>query len=152
MLMQVNSEKIRRWREERCWSQEHLAEVAGVSLRTIQRLENGGSASKDSVMSLAAAFGVDVTAVTVDVNGEAKKAAARQSEKKNLQFKLSFWIHLATYMFVITLLVAINIVSDAQEFWVLWPAIGWGIGVLAHGFSVFVVHKVTRTEQQIDAL
>ena len=43
MQMQVNSEKIRRWREERCWSQEHLAEVSGISLRTVQRLENGGS-------------------------------------------------------------------------------------------------------------
>jgi hypothetical protein len=21
--------------------------------------------------------------------------------------------------------------------WVVWPALGWGIGVIAHGFSVF---------------
>ena len=25
-------EKLKRWREERCWSQEHLADLAGISL------------------------------------------------------------------------------------------------------------------------
>ena len=150
--MQVNSEKIRRWRDERCWSQEHLAEVSGLSLRTVQRLENGGSASRDSVMSLAAAYGVDVTALMLDANGEAREAAEKRAEKNNLQFKLSFWIHLATYLFVMAILLSVNVASDAENLWVTWPAIGWGIGVLAHGFSVFIVDKVGRTERQIDAL
>ena len=152
MQMRVNSDKVRRWRDERCWSQEHLAEAAGISLRTVQRLENTGSASKDSVMSLAAAFGVDVMALTLDGNGEAKDAAAKKAAKSRLQFKLSFWIHLATYLFVITLLVGINRVTDAENPWVTWPAIGWGIGVLAHGLSVFIVQKAADTERQIDAL
>ena len=38
------------------WSQEQLSEVSVLSLRTIQRLENGGNASIESVRALAAAF------------------------------------------------------------------------------------------------
>ena len=34
MQMIPNSEKIKRWREERLRSQEHLADLAGIGLRT----------------------------------------------------------------------------------------------------------------------
>jgi transcriptional regulator with XRE-family HTH domain len=54
------AEFVRSQREERAWSQEQLAEVANVSPRTIQRLEKDGSASPETLMAVAAAFGIDV--------------------------------------------------------------------------------------------
>jgi transcriptional regulator with XRE-family HTH domain len=59
-LMKIDAALVRQLREERAWPQEHLASVAGLSLRTIQRVEADGSASADTRMALAAAFGVDV--------------------------------------------------------------------------------------------
>jgi len=52
--MQINTDakKIKRWREDRSWSQEHLADAAGLSLRTVQRIENGEGASRDTAISL----------------------------------------------------------------------------------------------------
>ncbi len=47
---------IRNLRTKRGWSQEQLAEVSGVSTRTIQRIENGGKASLESLKCLAAVF------------------------------------------------------------------------------------------------
>ena len=152
MQVKVNAEKIRKWRDERCWSQEHLADTAGISLRTVQRIENGETASRETVMALAAAFNVDVSALTLDVSREVEKAVSKETAKKNLQFKLSFWIHLATYAFVIGLLIAINLADQPENLWVTWPAIGWGIGVLAHGFAVFIVSTTAKTEEQIKAL
>ena len=58
--MQIDSNRIRTEREKRAWSQEHLAEVAGLSLRTVQRIESSGAASYESARSLAAVFEVDV--------------------------------------------------------------------------------------------
>ena len=52
--MQLDSTRIRMERERRAWSQEHLAEVAGLSLRTIQRVETAGSALFETAKSLAA--------------------------------------------------------------------------------------------------
>ena len=141
MLMNVDAAKIRNWREDRCWSQEHLAETSGVSLRTIQRLESGERVSRETVMALAASFNVDPTALTVDAAKEAEKAAATREREKNMQFIHSFWIHLATYVFVIALLVAINLADRPDDIWVLWPAIGWGIGVAAHGMTAFIVSR-----------
>ena len=47
-------------RENRCWSQEQLAELSGLSLRTIQRIEGSNRVSLDSMIALAAAFEIDV--------------------------------------------------------------------------------------------
>ena len=66
MDMKVDSSFVRRQRERRAWSQEHLAEVTGLGLRTIQRIETTGAASYESVRSLAAVLGVDVAALRVE--------------------------------------------------------------------------------------
>jgi transcriptional regulator with XRE-family HTH domain len=60
MEMKVDSSYIKRERQRRAWSQEHLAEVTGLGLRTIQRIEKTGAASYESARSLAAIFGIDV--------------------------------------------------------------------------------------------
>lgn len=51
---------VKKEREDRAWPQRQLAEVAGVNLRTIQRLEKDGSASFETLMGVAQAFGIDV--------------------------------------------------------------------------------------------
>ena len=39
MDMKVDSQKLIQLRNARAWSQQHLADVSGLSLRTIQRIE-----------------------------------------------------------------------------------------------------------------
>ena len=76
MEVKINSSYIREQRERRAWSQEHLAEVTGLGLRTIQRIEKTGAASYESARSLAAVFGVDVADLRV-VEAKAPAAPAR---------------------------------------------------------------------------
>ncbi|QVW24130.1 helix-turn-helix domain-containing protein [Pseudomonas hormoni] len=47
---------IKAWREIRQWSQETLAELSGLSVRTIQRTERGKPSSLDTRRALAGAF------------------------------------------------------------------------------------------------
>jgi transcriptional regulator with XRE-family HTH domain len=42
--MKINGEAVRALRERKSWSQEHLANAFGLSLRTVQRLEADGMA------------------------------------------------------------------------------------------------------------
>jgi DNA-binding XRE family transcriptional regulator len=65
MDMKVDPSYIKAQRERRAWSQEHLAEVAGLGLRTIQRIEKTGNASYESARSLAAVFEMDVAELRV---------------------------------------------------------------------------------------
>lgn len=53
-------DRIRALREARAWTQAHLADAAGISLRTIQRLEAVHSCSAETLLALAAALDVDV--------------------------------------------------------------------------------------------
>ena len=50
---------IRQFREMRHWSQEQLAEISGLNVRTIQRVEQGDSASFDTRRALARAFDLE---------------------------------------------------------------------------------------------
>lgn len=54
--MAINAQRIRSLREQRGWSQEQLADVSGLSARTIQRVEASGTASLETRMALAAAL------------------------------------------------------------------------------------------------
>jgi transcriptional regulator with XRE-family HTH domain len=57
---------IRDLREARAWTQAHLADAAGLSLRTVQRLESLHSCSHETLLALASALEVDVRALTGD--------------------------------------------------------------------------------------
>jgi len=63
MDVQIDGNKIRTEREKRAWSQEHLAEVAGLSLRTVQRIESSGAASYETARALAAVYQIDVASL-----------------------------------------------------------------------------------------
>ena len=52
---------VRKLRLRKGWSQDHLAELADVSVRTIQRVERGHPPSLETAKALAAVFEVDVT-------------------------------------------------------------------------------------------
>lgn len=145
--MQINPDgaKIRRWREERCWSQEHLAEVAGIGLRTVQRVENGDGASRESLMALAVAFDVDALALTVDPKAEAAKAVRAEKIKGIAALRLSFWIGLACYGFGVILFIVISVVVGS--FVMKWALLWWTVGVAGYGLAVVIAELVTRHER-----
>lgn len=58
MEMQLNVQKLKQLRESKAWSQAQLADVAGISLRTVQRIEKSGVASSESVMSICSAYDI----------------------------------------------------------------------------------------------
>jgi transcriptional regulator with XRE-family HTH domain len=66
--MELKKDLLIAEREARAWSQSHLAEVTGLSLRTIQRIEKSGSASLESVKSLASVFEVSIDKLKADVD------------------------------------------------------------------------------------
>jgi transcriptional regulator with XRE-family HTH domain len=65
MEMKLNATRLRELREGRAWSQEHLAAIAGLSARTIQRIESTGAAAYETALALAASLEVDLTELRV---------------------------------------------------------------------------------------
>ena len=68
MDMKIKSELIKQLRTQKAWSQEHLASASGLSLRTVQRIENGGACSLESKKAMASVFGLDATVLELQNN------------------------------------------------------------------------------------
>jgi hypothetical protein len=66
--------------------------------------------------------------------GAEKKEAARKRAKA----KMDFIRHLATYVVVMVILILINNFTGSGYQWWIWPAAGWGIGLLSHFLKAFV--------------
>ena len=135
---------IQKLRLQHGWSQQQLADLSGLSVRTVQRIEQGQVASTESLKSLAAVFEIDfstlqepgmntTTAPASPAAFDADEALAFAQVRK----LKGFYLHLAQYVVVVTLLLGINLWTRPQYLWVGWVAMGWGIGVLFHGLRVF---------------
>ncbi len=132
---------VRKLRLEKGWSEEQLAELCNLSVRTIQRIERGQKPSLETLKALAAVFEIDVSDLTME-DDMAKNATISTEEEKAIIYVRDikgFYSHLIKYAIVICFLLIINIIKSPNSYWVVWPALGWGIGVLFHGLNVFEV-------------
>ena len=66
MDLEIDSLLIKAERQSRGWSQEQLAAAAGLSVRTIQRMESGSVASSESAKCLAAVFEVPFSRLVIE--------------------------------------------------------------------------------------
>ena len=64
--MLLVSETVRNLRTQNGWTQQHLAEICDVSVRTIQRVEKDGVASMETALALASVFNVEKTVLLMD--------------------------------------------------------------------------------------
>ena len=132
---------VRKLRLQRNWSQEQLAQVSGLSIRTIQRIERGQAPGLESAKSLAAVFDVHVDTLPKE-NDMTQEDQPDQTEQQAMEYVRDikgFYSHAIKYVVVISLLFVINFATDARYIWAWWPMLGWGIGLLSHGLNVFEV-------------
>jgi DNA-binding XRE family transcriptional regulator len=61
MELAMIGNRLKAMRERKCWSQQHLADAAGLNIRTVQRIESGDPCSDETMLSLAAALDVDIS-------------------------------------------------------------------------------------------
>jgi transcriptional regulator with XRE-family HTH domain len=130
---------VQKLRLQRGWSQQQLAELSGLNVRTIQRIEKGQEPSVESLKSLAAVFNVEFS--TLKEQGMDNIVSETQSAEEILAFnqvrKLKgFYIHLAQYVLVVALLAVINALTTPNHWWVQWVVMGWGIGVFFHWLQI----------------
>lgn len=132
---------VRKLRLEKGWSQEQLAEICNLNVRTIQRIERGQKASLETLNALAVVFDVDVSDLTREADMTQKAAISTEEEQAMMYVRdiKGFYSHLLKFVIVIFCLFIINLITSPHYYWVIWPAIGWGIGLLFHGLNVFEV-------------
>ncbi|MFK3703857.1 helix-turn-helix domain-containing protein [Klebsiella sp. NPDC088457] len=145
-----SSTQVKQLRLQHAWSQEQLAEMAGVSVRTIQRIENGDRPGLETLSALAAVFNVNVADITghspagheesLDLRIEEAKARVQQESR--------FFRSLATAVVICLLLALLNRFTDPGYYWSAWVAAIWGTLLLVRGLRLFVFGSVIRSWRQ----
>jgi transcriptional regulator with XRE-family HTH domain len=97
--MKVNSTQILVLRRQKLWSQQHLAEVSGLSLRTIQRVENQSKGSRETITALASVFDLNAAELLVQekpypVTDASETKLSVPHPPKLSPFSLCFSVHL----------------------------------------------------------
>jgi transcriptional regulator with XRE-family HTH domain len=142
---------LRKYRLRKGLSQDQLSVMSGVSVRTIQRIERGKPASSESLKCLAAALDLDFTILqggdmmTNEATTKAAEAGLSDAERDALEFVddlKGFYTHGLLYLVAIAILGVWNLLISPQHLWVHYVAMGWGLGVAAHGLSVFDVIRL----------
>ena len=86
--MKINAALVMEQRLKRALSQDELAIMSGLNIRTIQRIENDGVASLQTRKALAAALEMDVH----DLDHEESNTMKRYEYKTvEAPFKMGFW-------------------------------------------------------------
>jgi transcriptional regulator with XRE-family HTH domain len=140
---------VRKLRLQRGWTQDQVAEMAGVSVRTIQRLERGDPPSLETAKALASVFEVQLSsfhhedpAMMHSPDSLRPAAAARNAEitpeetaalvyaKRVKEFYQGIFV----YVFLAVIFFA---TFGFHEPVVYWAFGGAGIGLVVHGLLAF---------------
>ena len=79
----INLRDVKQMRLARHWSQDQLAEMSRLSIRTIQRIDNGENAGLESLKSLAAVF--ETIIVDSDKNVELEQVRKEEEYVQNVK-------------------------------------------------------------------
>lgn len=130
---------IRKLRIEKGWSQETLAEISDLSVRTVQRIERGGNASLETLSAFAAVFEVDIATLAMEMTMY-KQNELPEEQRNAVEYARDikgFYSHLAFYVIGCAAMAVTNIYMGMDNLWFIWPTLGWGLGVASHGLAVF---------------
>lgn len=133
---------VKKLRLQRNWSQEELAHFSGLSIRTIQRMEKGKPANVESYKSIAAVFEVNVEDIKPELamNTESNNTLISREETEAFEYVQglkAFYLHLMTFIVVMTFLVVLNHITTPHYYWFKWAALGWGVGIALHATFTF---------------
>jgi hypothetical protein len=70
------------------------------------------------------------------MNGEPQDQEKLAAAKAHVEAIKGFYIHAIVFISVMTALILADY-ANPDGWWVQWPLIGWGIGILAHAYMVF---------------
>lgn len=114
MDMELNKVILKAHRDSRAWSQSQLAEVSGLSLRTIQRIEKTGVASQESAKSLAAVYECSITELTKN-NTPSEVKGKFYFSKVSSKAKV---IHLSVLLPVLSIALYLFLIDHSSIAWV----------------------------------
>ncbi|WP_164116206.1 helix-turn-helix domain-containing protein [Sphingorhabdus sp. Alg239-R122] len=148
---------IQKRRLDSGWSQEDLALHSGLSVRTIQRIENGNHASLESLKCLAAVFETSVSELiqeqTMTNTSIANQIDTQKTEKEAITYVQNlkaFHMNWIVFIILMPCLYILNIKLSPDFLWVIIVGLAWAFAIALHALVIFGLFSVFngKWEQQ----
>lgn len=139
---------IQELRRNHGWTQEQLAEHAGLSVRTIQRIERGDPATLETLKCLAAVFETSVSQLIQEQKMANSKTDGETAFTEHLEREAmdhvsnlkAFYMHLIVFLVVLPCLFAFNLWVTPETIWIGWAAVPWALALGLHAILIFGVN------------
>ncbi|MEG3174379.1 helix-turn-helix domain-containing protein [Sphingomonas sp. ZB1N12] len=131
---------VQKLRLQRGWSQEQLAELSGLSARTIQRMESGSASSPESLKAIGSIFEIDWSKLKDSEMIPDQANSAATDEALSLAYVRrvkGFYLHLGEFSLIMGAVFALNLYFTPSYLWSLWLFAFWVIGLVVHGLKTF---------------
>ena len=133
---------VRKLRLRKGWSQDQLAELADVSVRTIQRIERGHKPSLETANALAAVFEVDVTTFTSEHDDMTHHEELRNDEAEAMEYAKGVKDFLSGVLvyFILAVCFFAVIGFDEPRLYLIFGAIG--IALVVQGLLAYEIIRL----------
>lgn len=130
---------VKKLRLSKGWSQEDLANFSGLSVKSIQRAEQGKKVGIETLKSLASVFEIDFNQLAEQQNMRFEDKLNQEEKEllEEIRTKKDFYLHLINFCIVMTAIFAINYIFMSAYIWAWWVLLGWGIGLSTHAIQAF---------------
>lgn len=151
---------VKERRLKKGWSQEYLAQVSGLSIRTIQRVENGHKPGFETLKSLAAVFDTDVNSLKETLPVTTAKPIAEPAPATNApnltedadtpeqeaadyaENVMAFRLNLIMFCVTLPAFYLLNLAVSPGYLWVKWLAAVWTFAILLHALMIKLMFGV----------
>ena len=137
---------VRKLRLQRGWTQEDVARFAGLSVRSVQRVERGQPGSLETMKALAAVFETDLATLGNGAQEMSDTTIMANDEKEALEYVArikGFYMHLLMYLvFAFAFLGMFGLkwgFASPPVRLMLYAFAGWGLGLIFHALHAFEV-------------
>ena len=149
---------VKKFRLQKCWSQEQLAEMTGLSVRTIQRLEKGQAASMESLKSLASVFEIDANDLQQEhvmntqqstPDGVSSKQWITREEEQAIEYVehvKGFYVHLMIFLVIMPALAVLNFFISPHALWFHYVLVPWLLAIALQAVLTFPVFRLFSPE------
>ncbi|GAA5112655.1 helix-turn-helix domain-containing protein [Orbus sasakiae] len=135
--------KVKKLRLERAWSQEQLAQLSSLSVRTIQRVENNEVPSLETLSALASVFNVSVSDLVSEPIIESNELDNRIDEaRKQVKDEIKLLKKIIVAIIVCSIMYIINYIYSPHLNWPIWVITIWGGILFIRSLKLFLLDKI----------
>ena len=127
-------------------------EVSAIFRRALQSGGHRDTINHSELVDIARSSGISPEQLQAAIEEESREGDLDAAKEKwKGRHRQEFYGHLTSYCIINGFLLMVNLITGPRYLWVVWPMMGWGVGLAFHYVNTFFVadEKVERGARKL---